>query len=237
MKMIAEAVIPESGLVPLDIQTIPIRVAMWPSTVEIKATNLSKPWDTSSFSRNRGTSSFRGRAANSLYALIADGKYRKTSLGREGWKKLITGSSLQNNCQKEGFNVLSVNAGSSRAQIGIVGNNGIDCTSSDSQIGFGTARYNTNSCGNVAKHETVKLQAVGARLSCWLLSIVSNTCTLKGVLVEKNAEEGASKYCKTADEKANKDYMLQVDEFTKLPVYCNMDGTGLGDCGGGGWTL
>ena len=90
--------------------------------------------------------------ASSLYALIADGKYRKTSLGREGWKKLITGSSLQNNCQKEGFNVLSVNAGSSRAQIGIFGNNGIDCTSSDSQIGFGTARYNTNSCGNVAKH-------------------------------------------------------------------------------------
>ncbi|XP_027048454.1 uncharacterized skeletal organic matrix protein 5-like [Pocillopora damicornis] len=37
--------------------------------------------------------------------------------------------------------------------------------------------------------------------------------------------------------KANKDYMLQVDEFTKLPVYCNMDGAGLGDCGGGGWTL
>ena len=31
--------------------------------------------------------------------------------------------------------------------------------------------------------------------------------------------------------------MLQVDEFTKLPVYCNMDGAGLGDCGGGGWTL
>ena len=31
--------------------------------------------------------------------------------------------------------------------------------------------------------------------------------------------------------------MLQVDELTKLPVYCNMDGTGLGDCGGGGWTL
>ena len=54
--------------------------------------------------------------------------------------------------QKEGFNVLSVNAGSSRAQIGIVGNNAIGCTSSDSQIGFGTAGYNTNSCGNVAKY-------------------------------------------------------------------------------------
>ena len=88
-----------------------------------------------------------------LYALIADGKYRKTSLGREEWKKLITGASLKNNCQKEGFNVLSVNAGASRARIGIVGNNENACTSSDSRIGFGTAGYpdNTNSCGNVAK--------------------------------------------------------------------------------------
>ena len=23
----------------------------------------------------------------------------------------------------------------------------------------------------------------------------------------------------------------------KLPVYCNLDGAGLGDCGAGGWTL
>ena len=30
--------------------------------------------------------------------------------------------------------------------------------------------------------------------------------------------------------------MLQMDTG-KLPVYCNMDGTDLGDCGGGGWTL
>ena len=91
--------------------------------------------------------------ASSLYALIADGKYRKTSLGRDEWKKLITGASLQNNCQKEGFNVLSVNAGASRARIGIVGNNENACTSSDSRMGFGTAGYpdNTNSCGNVAK--------------------------------------------------------------------------------------
>ena len=59
----------------------------------------------------------------------------------------------KNNCQKEGFNVLSVNAGASRAPIGIVGNNENACTSSDSRIGFGTAGYpdNTNSCGNVAK--------------------------------------------------------------------------------------
>ena len=30
--------------------------------------------------------------------------------------------------------------------------------------------------------------------------------------------------------------MLQVDTG-KLPIYCNMNGKALGDCGGGGWTL
>ncbi|XP_022800199.1 uncharacterized skeletal organic matrix protein 5-like isoform X1 [Stylophora pistillata] len=94
------------------------------------------------------------RKASSLYVLIADGKYRKTSLGRDEWMKLITGASLQNNCQKEGFNVPSVNANASKARIGILGNNENDCKSSNSRIGFGTAGYpaNTNSCGNVAKY-------------------------------------------------------------------------------------
>ena len=41
--------------------------------------------------------------ASSLYALIADGKYRKTSLGRDEWKKLITGASLQKQLPKGGF--------------------------------------------------------------------------------------------------------------------------------------
>ncbi len=30
--------------------------------------------------------------------------------------------------------------------------------------------------------------------------------------------------------------MLQMDTG-KFPVYCNMDGDGLGECGEGGWTL
>ena len=30
--------------------------------------------------------------------------------------------------------------------------------------------------------------------------------------------------------------MLQMDSG-ELPVYCNMDGVGLGECGSGGWTL
>ncbi|CAH3044354.1 unnamed protein product [Pocillopora meandrina] len=31
--------------------------------------------------------------------------------------------------------------------------------------------------------------------------------------------------------------MIDLNGCRKLPVYCNMDGAGLGDCGGGGWTL
>ena len=41
----------------------------------------------------------------SLSSLIAYGKYRATSLGRNAWRKLIgSQSSLQANCNKEGFN-------------------------------------------------------------------------------------------------------------------------------------
>ncbi|XP_022786242.1 uncharacterized skeletal organic matrix protein 5-like [Stylophora pistillata] len=37
--------------------------------------------------------------------------------------------------------------------------------------------------------------------------------------------------------KENKAYTVDLNGCKKLPVYCNMDGAGLGDCGGGGWTL
>ena len=37
--------------------------------------------------------------------------------------------------------------------------------------------------------------------------------------------------------KENKAYMIDLNGCRKLPVYCNMDDAGLGDCGGGGWTL
>ncbi|KAL9961349.1 hypothetical protein ACROYT_G030267 [Oculina patagonica] len=95
--------------------------------------------------------------ANSLYSLIADGKYRATSLGRNTWKTLIgSKASLQHNCNKEGFNAVCSSSGSSRARIGFVGNNQNACSSCDSRIGFGTAGYpeDANTCGNVAKHGT-----------------------------------------------------------------------------------
>ena len=92
--------------------------------------------------------------ANSLRSLIADGKYRATSLGRDTWKSLIgSQASLQRKCNKEGFNAVCSSNGSSRARIGFVANENA-CDSCDSRIGFGTAGYSDdgNTCGNEATH-------------------------------------------------------------------------------------
>ena len=87
--------------------------------------------------------------ASSLYSLIADGKYRKTSLGRNKWKWLISGSSLQNNCNKEGLNVYSDR---SRARLGLIASNENGCKTRDSFIGLGGHYLNwkKNAAGNDA---------------------------------------------------------------------------------------
>ena len=94
--------------------------------------------------------------ANSLHSLIADGKHRATSLGRNTWKYLIgTQASLQSNCNKEGFNVECSIVSFSKARVVILGNNENDCSSCDSRIRFGTGGYqdDTNTCGNHTKHD------------------------------------------------------------------------------------
>ena len=93
------------------------------------------------------------KQANSLYSLIADGQYRNTSLGRDTWKSLIgSNASLQENCNKEGFNAVSGELVYSKARIGIISNNQDHCISCNSRIGFGTGGYpEKNSCGNEAK--------------------------------------------------------------------------------------
>ena len=93
------------------------------------------------------------KQANSLYSLIADGKHRSTSLGRDTWKSLIgSNASLQHNCNKEGFNADSSKWEKSKARIGIISNNGDNCRSCNSRIGFGTGGDpdKNNSCGNEA---------------------------------------------------------------------------------------
>ena len=89
----------------------------------------------------------------SLYSLIADGRHRNTSLGRDKWKVLIgSEGSLQTHCDKEGFNTVGDIYCNSKARIGIIGNDQEDCGSCDSRIGFGTGgkHDDTNTCGNEA---------------------------------------------------------------------------------------
>ena len=94
------------------------------------------------------------KQANSLYSLIADGQYRATLLGRDTWKALIgSEASLQHNCNREGFNVVSgFEVGHAKARIGLISNNEDDCGTCDSRIGFGTGDFPVynNTCGNAA---------------------------------------------------------------------------------------
>ena len=93
--------------------------------------------------------------ASSLYSLIADGNYRQTQLGRDKWKSLISGSSLQSNCNREGFNAQTYGTYSnshSKVRFGLIANQQNDCVSPDSFIGLGTHRWGNvgNTAGNVA---------------------------------------------------------------------------------------
>ncbi|XP_078349383.1 putative skeletal organic matrix protein 5 [Oculina patagonica] len=97
------------------------------------------------------------KQANSLYSLIADGKFRSTSLGRHAWKTLIgSQASLQSFCNKEGFNAVGDSSQQSKARIGILGNNQNNCATCDSRIGFGTGGHHddSNTCGNEATHSS-----------------------------------------------------------------------------------
>ena len=94
------------------------------------------------------------KTASSLYALIADGTRKNftNNLGRQAWKDLIgQGASLQERCNREGFNLKSPDY-HSEARIGIISNQENDCATPDSRIGFGIGGYPNghNTCGNVA---------------------------------------------------------------------------------------
>ena len=90
----------------------------------------------------------------SLYNLIADGEYRQTFAGRDAWKSLIAGSSLQPNCNKEGFGISHRNY--IEIRLGYLANNQMRCSTPDSCIGFGIyyqscyVKRITITCGNIA---------------------------------------------------------------------------------------
>ncbi|KAK2568646.1 putative skeletal organic matrix protein 5, partial [Acropora cervicornis] len=104
------------------------------------------------------------KTADSLYSLIADDKYRPTTLGSDTWKKLIETSSLQPHCNREGFNSICITA---KARIGIHANQENDCKSCDSRIAFGATGHpdGSNKCGNVASYNGVhgrrRIKAMG----------------------------------------------------------------------------
>ena len=95
--------------------------------------------------------------ADSLYSLIANGKYRPTVLGRETWRSLIgPKASSQIYCNREGFNLYPLTAywefRAPKARIGFVTNNADNCNDVNTRIGFGTGgpHDDSNTCGIVA---------------------------------------------------------------------------------------
>ena len=74
-------------------------------------------------------------AKTSMFALMSPNVYvaPTVAVGKPAWKALITGSSLQINCNREGFNV----NGQARVRIGIQSNEQNDCGSPDSYLGLG----------------------------------------------------------------------------------------------------
>jgi hypothetical protein len=89
--------------------------------------------------------------ASSLYDLIADGNHRQIHVGRAQWKSLISGSSLQRNCNREGFNSRSNSKRSVtvKVRLGIVANQQNHCGTPDSYVGLGAEggmNYPSNWC-------------------------------------------------------------------------------------------
>jgi hypothetical protein len=86
--------------------------------------------------------------ATSLHGLVSGGTYVATKAGRAAWKGLMTGSSLQLNCNQEGFNTQV--GGWMTCRMGIIANQENDCNSPDSFLGVGCAAGTSFTSGNYA---------------------------------------------------------------------------------------
>ena len=114
--------------------------------------------------------------ASSLHSLMSTNTYHETSVGRRKWKSLLAGSSLQNNCNREGFNVNPSLHRSDFAvtRIGILGNNQNNCNSCDSRIGFGSkgsilGQRDDNSCGNESANKGSDNGEKHIKANCFIL--------------------------------------------------------------------
>ena len=109
--------------------------------------------------------------ASSFLSIIEEESFKETNVGRETWKSLLHGSSLQQNCNEEGFNFYRWRSNHGLAiRIGIAANNERHCEMCDSFIGFGVSYKNMcykngiKACGNVALcngNEDVDITAIG----------------------------------------------------------------------------
>ncbi len=81
----------------------------------------------------------------SLLDIFKDQTTKSTNFGREKWKSLILGASLQLNCNREGINVKDGH-NTLFARIGVVSNQENDCLNPDSVLGVGLQR-NIGYCG------------------------------------------------------------------------------------------
>lgn len=102
-----------------------------------------------------------GKTANNLKEVMKGG-YQPTSMGRQAWKAMVDDSSLQYNCNMEGFNTYhscmwdTSPSGVARVRIGIICNQENDCCSPDSRIGVGgggsyCGQDQNNASGNEAR--------------------------------------------------------------------------------------
>lgn len=97
---------------------------------------------------------------SSLLEVFQTGQYIPTSFPRSTWKSMIANSSLQSNCNRQGFNVKNT-AGTIVARIGFIANQENDCSSPDSFVAVGSTSVlyceSNNlvriSCGNAASCE------------------------------------------------------------------------------------
>ena len=84
----------------------------------------------------------------SLLSIFIKGNPLYTNMSRSSWKGLIASSSLQLNCNRQGFNVFG-QSNSILSRIGYIANQEDDCNTCDSFIGLGSSHFRS-SCGNVA---------------------------------------------------------------------------------------
>jgi hypothetical protein len=98
--------------------------------------------------------------ASSLFDVIAYDNFTATNITKSKWKSLINGSTLQQNCNTQGFNIRGGQSNRKMyVRIGLVANNETDCNTCNSCIGFGIS---ITACdGHVKKKACGSIHACG----------------------------------------------------------------------------